>query len=214
LSILTASTLGNEISVGRGQRAERNFVYFDSTTTYPAEHVMASGRLPRALPPSKSTASVIGRRPYLKYPCNGCWTALRVRNAGFPSDLWSAREIFPQDGRSRNATKEIQYSSRTEPNTDQFKRGTADKRCFIASPEQVAVDDGAVKAAAVEALLPGLSFVLPDVRLSARASRNPQSRRFSLKKPREGRTGRGSHDCLGSSSGSKSLSRLKSTAGC
>ena len=64
-------------SVGAVNVRSGNFVYFDSTThTIRPEHVMASG----ALPPSKSTASVIGTAALSQIPhCNGCWTALRAR---------------------------------------------------------------------------------------------------------------------------------------
>ncbi len=73
-----------------------------------------------------------------------------------------------------------------------------------------------VKAAAVESAAARLSALCCQTYdcQRVRVGHPPESPLQPEKASERARTGRGSHDCLGSSSGSKSLSRLKSTAGC
>jgi NTE family protein len=113
-------------SVGAVNVRSGNFAYFDSTTDRIApEHIMASGAIPPGFP-----AVEIDGEYY--------WDGGLVSNTplqwvlenrpghdtlAFQVDLWSARGEFPAtltDVAVRQ--KEIQFSSRTRDNTDQFKK--------------------------------------------------------------------------------------------
>ena len=114
------------LSVGAVNVRTGNFVYFDSTTHHiKPEHVMASG----ALPPGFPAVEVDG-----EYYWDGGlisntplhWVVQsepRMDTLAFQVDLWSARGDFPRDlSEVAMRQKEIQYSSRTRANTDNFKR--------------------------------------------------------------------------------------------
>ena len=114
------------LSVGAVNVRTGNFVYFDSTTHHiRPEHVMASG----ALPPGFPAVEVDG-----EYYWDGGlisntplhWVVQsepRMDTLAFQVDLWSARGDFPRDlSEVAMRQKEIQYSSRTRANTDNFKR--------------------------------------------------------------------------------------------
>jgi NTE family protein len=103
-----------------------NFVYFDNRTdVIAAEHVMASGALPPALPMVKIgtdyywDGGIVSNTP-LQHVLdqNDCQNTLI-----FQVDLFSSRGILPRDmadvlGRH----KDIMYSSRTRYNTDVYRK--------------------------------------------------------------------------------------------
>jgi NTE family protein len=103
-----------------------NFVYFDNTThTIRPEHIMASGSLPPGFPAIEIEGEhywdggLVSNTPLQ-------WVAdygPRQDTLAFQVDLWSARGEFPGNlAEVATRQKEIQYSSRTRANTDQFKR--------------------------------------------------------------------------------------------
>jgi NTE family protein len=112
-------------SVGAVNVRTGNFVYFDNQThTIRPEHVMASG----SLPPGFSAVEIDGELYWdggliSNTPLQ--WVVEqgpRQDTLAFQVDLWSARGELPgnlADVIMRQ--KEIQYSSRTRANTDQFK---------------------------------------------------------------------------------------------
>jgi NTE family protein len=112
-------------SVGAVNVRTGNFVYFDSTThTIGPEHVMASG----ALPPGFPAVEIDGERYWdggliSNTPLQWVMDSLpRQDTLAFQVDLWSARGAFPGNlAEVETRRKEIQYSSRTRANTDQFK---------------------------------------------------------------------------------------------
>jgi NTE family protein len=117
---------GMRLSVGAVNVRSGNFVYFDSTThTIRPEHVMASG----ALPPGFAAVEIDGERYWdgglisntpLQWVLD---STPRQDTLAFQVDLWSARGDFPGNmAEVETRQKEIQYSSRTRANTDQFKR--------------------------------------------------------------------------------------------
>lgn len=102
-----------------------NFVYFDNSThVIQPEHIMASG----ALPPGFPAVEIDGEH---------YWDGGLVSNTplqwvierdapqdmlAFQVDLWNARGQLPRNmAEVATRHKEIQYSSRTRANTDQFK---------------------------------------------------------------------------------------------
>src|SRR5215467_845864 len=114
------------LSVGAVNVRSGNFVYFDTLThTIGPEHVMASGSLPPGFP----SAEIEG-----EYYWDGGLisnTPLQwVAEYGFPQDtlafqvdLWSSRGELPHNLLEvATRQKEIQYSSRSRANTNQFKR--------------------------------------------------------------------------------------------
>jgi NTE family protein len=113
-------------SVGAVNVRSGNFVYFDSTThTIGPEHVMASG----ALPPGFAAVEIEGESYWdgglvsntpLQWVLD---SASRRDTLAFQVDLWNARGGFPRNlAEVQTRQKEIQYSSRTRANADQFKR--------------------------------------------------------------------------------------------
>jgi NTE family protein len=113
-------------SVGAVNVRTGNFVYFDNEK-HPirAEHVMASGSLPPGFPAVEIDGEfywdggLISNTP-LRWVVEA---GPRQDTLAFQVDLWSARGELPgnlADVVTRQ--KEIQYSSRTRANTDQFKR--------------------------------------------------------------------------------------------
>jgi len=113
-------------SVGAVNVRSGNLVRFDNATrTIGPEHVMASGSLPPGFPAVEIEGEhywdggLISNTPLQ-------WVFERGRRQdtlAFQVDLWSARGEFPRDlAEVATRQKEIQYSSRTRANTDQFKR--------------------------------------------------------------------------------------------
>ena len=113
-------------SVGAVNVRSGNLVRFDNATrTICPEHVMASGSLPPGFPAVEIEGEhywdggLISNTPLQ-------WVFERGRRQdtlAFQVDLWSARGEFPRDlAEVATRQKEIQYSSRTRANTDQFKR--------------------------------------------------------------------------------------------
>jgi NTE family protein len=113
-------------SVGAVNVRTGNFVYFDNEThTIRPEHVMASGSLPPGFPAVEIEGEfywdggLISNTPLQ-------WVVeqeQRQDTLAFQVDLWSAGGQVPgnlPDVLMRQ--KEIQYSSRTRANTDQFKK--------------------------------------------------------------------------------------------
>ena len=113
-------------SVGAVNVRTGNFVYFDNTThRIGPQHVVASGSLPPGFPAVEIDGEqywdggLISNTP-LQWVVD---FGPRQDTLAFQVDLWSARGEFPGN-LSEVATrqKEIQYSSRTRANTDNFKR--------------------------------------------------------------------------------------------
>jgi NTE family protein len=113
-------------SIGAVNVRTGNFVYFDNTThVIRPEHVMASGALPPGFPPVEIDGEfywdggLISNTPLQ-------WVAESVPRQdtlAFQVDLWSAHGELPRNiAEVATRQKEIQYSSRTRANTDQFKR--------------------------------------------------------------------------------------------
>jgi NTE family protein len=113
-------------SVGAVNVRSGNFVYFDNTThEIRPEHVMASGSLPPGFPAVEIEGEfywdggLISNTPLQWVVDRGP----RQDTLAFQVDLWSARGDFPRDlAEVATRQKEIQYSSRTRANTDQFNR--------------------------------------------------------------------------------------------
>ena len=112
-------------SVGAVNVRTGNFVYFDTRTHHiRVEHVLASGALPPGFPAIEIEGEfywdggLVSNTPLqwvLEY-------GPRQDTLAFQVDLWSARGDFPRDlTEVAVRQKEIQYSSRTRANTDQFK---------------------------------------------------------------------------------------------
>ncbi|MBR0682479.1 patatin-like phospholipase family protein [Roseomonas eburnea] len=113
------------LSLGTVNVRSGNFVYFDSTSdVIRPEHVMASG----ALPPGFPAVEIDGEHYWdgglvSNTPLHWVTQALPARDTlTFQVDLWSARGEVPRDlPEVAMRQKEIQYSSRTRMNTDQFE---------------------------------------------------------------------------------------------
>ncbi len=103
-----------------------NFIYFDNAKeTLNANHVMASGALPPALPAIKIDGEyywdggIVSNTPlqYLLEQEDNLSTLV------FQVDLFSARGSLPRDMRDvLGRHKDIMFSSRTRQNTDHFRR--------------------------------------------------------------------------------------------
>jgi NTE family protein len=113
-------------SVGSVNIRSGNFVYFDSTThKIRPEHILASGALPPGFPPIEIDGEpywdggLVSNTP-LQWVVQG---DTRQDTLAFQVDLWSARGEVPSDlSGVLVRQKEIQFSSRTRANTDQFKK--------------------------------------------------------------------------------------------
>jgi NTE family protein len=113
-------------SVGAVNVRTGNFAYFDSTThDIGPEHVMASGALPPGFPAVEIEGELywdgglVSNTP-MQWVVSGSGT--RQDTIAFQVDLWSARGDAPHDMPGvMMRQKEIQFSSRTRANTDQFK---------------------------------------------------------------------------------------------
>ena len=141
-------------SVGAVNVRSGNFVYFDTTTrTIQAEHIMASGALPPGFPAVEVDGELywdgglISNTP-LQWVTTGGETAERHDTLAFQVDLWSSRGEAPTDlADVIMRQKEIQYSSRTRYNTDNFKRLQTVRRTLAEAldkvpPEWLDNDDG------------------------------------------------------------------------
>ncbi|RWL48476.1 MAG: patatin-like phospholipase family protein [Mesorhizobium sp.] len=113
-------------SIGAVNVRTGNLVYFDNTThVIRPEHVMASGALPPGFPPVEIDGEfywdggLISNTPLQ-------WVAESVPRQdtlAFQVDLWNSQGELPRNvAEVATRQKEIQYSSRTRANTDQFKR--------------------------------------------------------------------------------------------
>ena len=113
-------------SVGAVNVRTGNFVYFDNRThVIRPEHVMASGALPPGFPPVEIDGEfywdggLISNTPLQ-------WVVENVPRQdmlAFQVDLWNAQGDLPRNlAEVATRQKEIQYSSRTRANTNQFKR--------------------------------------------------------------------------------------------
>ena len=113
-------------SVGAVNVTTGNFVYFDNRThEIRPEHIMASG----ALPPGFPAVEIEGEHYWdggLVSNTPLQWVlecAERQDTLAFQVDLWSARGTLPRTlGEVVTRQKDIQYSSRTRANSDQFKK--------------------------------------------------------------------------------------------
>ena len=112
-------------SVGAVNVTTGNFVYFDNTThTIGPEHVMASGALPPGFPAVEIEGEfywdggLVSNTP-LQWVLE---SDVRQDTLAFQVDLWSAGGGLPRTiGEVATRQKEIQYSSRTRANSDQFR---------------------------------------------------------------------------------------------
>jgi NTE family protein len=113
-------------SVGAVNVRTGNFSYFDTTTdTIRAEHIMASGALPPGFPAIEIDGEyfwdggLVSNTPLQWVLEDGP----KQDTLAFQVDLWSAHGDFPSTISEVGVRqKDIQYSSRTRENTDQFKR--------------------------------------------------------------------------------------------
>jgi NTE family protein len=132
------------LSIGAVNVATGNFTYFDTMTHVigPA-HVMSSG----ALPPGFPAVEIEGERYWdggivSNTPLQWVLESEPQRDTlAFQVDLWSARGELPRTlAEVTTRQKEIQYSSRTRANTDQFKR-LQRMRCMLATLLEKLPDD-------------------------------------------------------------------------
>jgi len=115
----------SRLSVGAVNVRTGNFVYFDTTThTIGPEHIMASGALPPGFPAveidgeSYWDGGLVSNTP-LDWVLD---SEPRKDTLAFQVDLWSASGDFPGNlAEVETRRKEIQFSSRTRANTDNFK---------------------------------------------------------------------------------------------
>lgn len=119
------NAISPRFSVGAVNVRTGNFVYFDTTThRIGPEHVMASGALPPGFPAIEIEGEfywdggLVSNTP-LQWVLD-CGT--RQDTLAFQVDLWNARGNAPRNmSEVMVREKEIQYSSRTRANTDNFK---------------------------------------------------------------------------------------------
>jgi NTE family protein len=119
------NSVKSRFSVGTVNVRTGNFVYFDTTThKIGPEHVMASGALPPGFPAVEIEGEfywdggLVSNTP-LQWllECN-----TRQDTLAFQVDLWNAHGEVPRNmSEVMVREKEIQYSSRTRANTDNFR---------------------------------------------------------------------------------------------
>lgn len=132
-----------------------NFRYFDTTeTTIAAEHVMASGALPPALPMVRIDhecywdGGLVSNTP-LHHVLDHAGASARL--LAFQVDLFSSRGRLPRDMMDvLSREKDIRYSSRTRAGTDAFKerfRQRRQLRALLAKvpEERLTADEKALK---------------------------------------------------------------------
>lgn len=113
-------------SVGAVNVATGNFVYFDNSThEIRPQHIMASGALPPGFPPVEIDGEfywdggLVSNTP-LQWVLE---CEQRQDTLAFQVDLWNSRGAVPRTlGEVVMRQKDIQYSSRTRANSDQFKK--------------------------------------------------------------------------------------------
>ena len=113
-------------SVGAVNVSTGNFVYFDNRThVIRPEHIIASGALPPGFPAVEIEGEyywdggLVSNTP-LQWVLE---CAERQDTLAFQVDLWNARGTLPRTlGEVVTRQKDIQYSSRTRANSDQFKK--------------------------------------------------------------------------------------------
>ena len=113
-------------SVGAVNVTTGNFVYFDNRThEIRPEHIIASGALPPGFPAVEIEGEyywdggLVSNTP-LQWVLE---CAERQDTLAFQVDLWNARGSLPRTlGEVVTRQKDIQYSSRTRANSDQFKK--------------------------------------------------------------------------------------------
>jgi NTE family protein len=112
-------------SVGAVDVCSGNFAYFDTTTDrIRVEHVIASGSLPPAFPPTEIDGQYFWDGGLISNtPLQWVLDSLpRKDTLAFQVDLWSARGQLPKDVIDVEIRqKEIIYSSRNRAATDQYK---------------------------------------------------------------------------------------------
>lgn len=115
---------GMRLSLGAVNIRSGNFVYFDNRTdVIRPEHVMASGALPPAFPPIEVDGELYWDGGLVSNtPLQWVVQDRPMRDTiAFQVDLWSALGQLPRDMTEvAMRQKEIQFSSRTRLNTDQF----------------------------------------------------------------------------------------------
>lgn len=115
---------GMRISLGAVNIRSGNFVYFDNRTdVIRPEHVMASGALPPGFPPIEVDGELYWDGGLVSNtPLQWVVQDRPMRDTiAFQVDLWSALGQLPRDlTEVAMRQKEIQFSSRTRLNTDQF----------------------------------------------------------------------------------------------
>ncbi|SEF15661.1 NTE family protein [Rhizobiales bacterium GAS191] len=132
------------LSMGAVNVRNGNFVYFDTTThTISPDHVMASGSLPPGFPAIDIEGEcywdggLISNTPLEWVVEHGP----RQDTLAFQVDLWSAVGELPRNlAQVATRQKEIQYSSRTRANTDQFKRAQRLRATLAALLEKLPED--------------------------------------------------------------------------
>lgn len=112
------------ISLGAVNIRSGNFVYFDNRTdVIRPEHVMASGALPPGFPAVEIDGELYWDGGIVSNtPLQWVVQDRPMRDTiAFQVDLWSAQGMLPRDlTEVAMRQKEIQFSSRTRQNTDQF----------------------------------------------------------------------------------------------
>src|SRR5690606_26012564 len=123
-------------TVGAVNVCTGNLVRFDNARRkIRPEHVMASGSLPPGFPAIEIEGEHYWDGGLISNtPLQWVFDHYERRDTlAFQVDLWSARGEFPGDlAEVATRQKEIQYSSRTRANTDQFKR-LQRVRCALAT---------------------------------------------------------------------------------
>jgi NTE family protein len=128
-------------SVGAVNIRTGNFVYFDTATHHIGpEHIMASGALPPGFPPveiegeSYWDGGLVSNTP-LQWVLD---CSARQDTLAFQVDLWNARGDVPGNmSEVMVREKEIQYSSRTRANTDNFRRQQKIRNALAAAVEKL-----------------------------------------------------------------------------